>query len=84
MGERSITVPYWLAFLLLSAFPVHCICRIRKKKLKPGYCNVCGYDMRATPERCSECGEIAPPPRRRAVAAKIRGLISPQITRMRG
>jgi hypothetical protein len=53
-----VTVPFWLVILLL-AMPA--TLRIwqpirRSRRRRAGCCVNCGYDLRATPERCPECG----------------------------
>ena len=32
----------------------------RRRQLEHGLCTQCGYDLRATPSQCPECGAIAP------------------------
>src|SRR6185436_815309 len=54
MFDRAVAVPLWLVCLLLGVKPaVRLFRRIRQRN---GTCPSCGYDMRATPDRCPECG----------------------------
>jgi hypothetical protein len=54
----ELMVPYWLATLVL-ALPPALWFRSRQRRRLPGACARCGYDLRATPDRCPECGTTA-------------------------
>lgn len=56
-GTVGITLPAPLAVLPMAILPVLFI--YRRMHRKKGLCRKCGYDMRATPNRCPECGTIS-------------------------
>jgi hypothetical protein len=59
-SHTGIWFPYWFATLLTATPPtVWTIARTRRRRReKAGRCLACGYDLRATPDRCPECGAV--------------------------
>ena len=56
-------MPYWAAYFGLSVIPMIWCARMArrlqpKRKADGLHCVVCGYDLRATPNRCPECGTV--------------------------
>jgi hypothetical protein len=52
-----VVIPYWaVATLLGILLRPHRLLQLRHRH-PPGTCQKCGYDLRATPDRCPECGE---------------------------
>ena len=51
-------IHYWLVTFLLGVAPAaRLIAAVRRRRrAAAGHCASCGYDLRATPDRCPECG----------------------------
>jgi hypothetical protein len=66
VGGIECTIPYWFIALLTFPGSVFCTAAIirhlpRRQPASTTLCPTCGYDLRATPTRCPECGTIPTP-----------------------
>jgi hypothetical protein len=55
-----LAVRPWLPTLMAAVLPAIWLCRYAKARRarRTGLCPTCGYDLRASPERCPECGTL--------------------------
>jgi len=59
MTTYHLRVPAYFVAVLLSILPLRRAWTWYRRGPAQGCCARCGYDLRATPERCPECGQIA-------------------------
>lgn len=59
-SERVWTIPAWLPVIVFAMPPLFALRRVMRKRRRRllGHCLNCNYDLRATPERCPECGAV--------------------------
>jgi hypothetical protein len=58
--SRRLTIPYYALTLLPGVFALWLSRRMLRKRSSASVCPSCGYDLRATPDRCPECGKEVP------------------------
>jgi hypothetical protein len=53
-------LPWWFLTLVPAAGFAAGLRSLRRRRVREaGLCPACGYDLRATPDRCPECGTVA-------------------------
>jgi hypothetical protein len=67
LDVRIAFAPLWTIVAITAALPFATASRrlgrwlVRRREIRRGHCPHCGYDLRASTERCPECGTVVPP-----------------------
>jgi hypothetical protein len=58
---RVLMIPYWLPLFITALIGIRMslLGVRRRRRLRDNRCVYCGYDLRATPNKCPECGSRA-------------------------
>ena len=58
LAERALLLCWAIVFCAIAIWERALIARDHRFRRNPHLCATCGYDLRATPDRCPECGAI--------------------------
>jgi hypothetical protein len=75
--QRGVAIPWWFLTAVFAINPTWTVIKIRRATRR-GACRNCGYDLRATPARCPECGVVAA----KSHGVSIHAFCRPRISRI--
>ncbi len=79
--NRGVAVQWLLLATVAAVFPAIAFVGNYRRGLREGRCVGCGYDLRATPERCPECGRVAAQSRFGLVRSELEGNLAAEAAR---